>query len=150
MEPTDLLATLRDIAAHPERHGVEVAHACGLAAEELGKRKKESEPTEVSIHGMYDIHLFHRIKGRTVDEVIANWLLHNAQKQPAIVGGEQYEDLGPSNLCPAIVLSGKTELRRVGPMVFPRNDRMPKPEDVEAYRSALLSDPDIPRLLAND
>jgi hypothetical protein len=106
--------------------------------------------TRVSIHGMYDMHLFHQVTGRTVDEVINNWLTHISELQPAIVGGAKIDDMGPSNLCPAIVLSGEKELRRVGKMVFPDDHtRKPRnPADLKEYRDALLADPDIPRLLA--
>lgn len=111
----------------------------------------EAAPDCVSIHGMYDMHLFHPIKGATVDEVIENWRQHNRELQPAMVGGHKVDDLGPSNLCPAIVLRGDKELRRVGQMIFPRdtaNDRAGCDEDkLRAWRDALLADPDIPRLL---
>jgi hypothetical protein len=90
-------------------------------------------PTRVSISGMYDMHLFHSIPGATVEEVIANWLKHN----------EEPDEYGKSYLCPAIVLSGDKELRRVGKMVF--QDRL---EELDAYKEALLADPDISRLLA--
>lgn len=105
----------------------------------------------VSIHGMYDLHLFHKVEGRSVDEVIDNWLAHIAKPVPANVEGIGIvDDLGPSMLCPAVVLSGKVELRRVGKMVFPDwGTRKPRtPADLEAYRSALKADPDIDRLLA--
>ena len=105
----------------------------------------------VSIWGMYDCHCFHRIEGRNVDEIIDNWKAHNRKKQPAILSGTPVDDLGPSNLCPAIVLRGEKELRRVGQMVFPaegKNRGQPKrPEDLEAYRAVLKADPDIERLL---
>ena len=108
-------------------------------------------PTRVSIHGMYDMHLFHKIEGRTVDEVIDNWKKHIAQPIPAIVGDRKIDDMGPSSLCPAIVLAGDKELRRVGEMVFTDyNTRCPRAEaDVDAYRKALLSDPDISMILAS-
>ena len=105
----------------------------------------------VSIHGMYGCHLFHQIPGATVDEVIANWMAHNEVLQPAIVGGRPVPDLGPSILCSAMVMGADDkELRRVGGMIFPEGEtRQPKcPEEVEAWRAALLADPDIPRLLA--
>jgi hypothetical protein len=104
----------------------------------------------VSIWGMYDMHLFHRIKGCTVDEVIDNWLAHNRKKQPAIVGDCEVDDMGQSSLCPATVLCGDKELRSVGKMVFPNYDKRGKqarPEELEAYRAALKADPDIERLL---
>jgi hypothetical protein len=105
---------------------------------------------EVSIHGMYDMHLFHRVTGKTVEEVIANWLAHNSEPQPAMVDGRKVDDMGQSMLCPAIVLSRGKEVRRVGQMVFPSYERRgtPRnPDDLEAYRQALLKDPDITRLL---
>lgn len=104
----------------------------------------------VSIHGMYEMHLFHRITGKTVDEVIKNWKNHNAKKQPALVGEREVDDLGPSMLCPAVVLDANDkELRRVGEMVFPEHGtRQAKTQDIEKYRTALLADPDITRLLA--
>ena len=105
-------------------------------------------PDRVSIFGMFDRHLFWQYTGGTVDEVISNWLAHIANPIPAIVGDEQVDDMGPTALCPATVLYGKKELRRVGNMVHVRSGRKPNPADVEAYRAALLADPDIPRLLA--
>lgn len=110
----------------------------------------EHEELMISIVGMYDMHLSHRVKGATVDEVIENWKTHIASPIPAIVGEREVEDLGPSSLCPATVLLGKKEVRRVGKMVHPDwNTRAPSSEqDVEQYRQALLVDPDIPRLLA--
>lgn len=101
----------------------------------------------MSVHGIYDMHMFHRYEGATVDELVDNWIAHIANPIPAIVGGVEYADIGPTALCPAIVMCGDKELRRVGPMVHTR-DRKPKPEDVEIYKAALLADPDIPRLLA--
>lgn len=102
----------------------------------------------VSIHGMYDMHLFHSIAGATVDEVIANWRAHNAIEQPAMVDGRKVDDMGESMLCPIIVLAGKQELRRVGQMIFPRGERGSCDKvALEAWRSAALADPDIPRLL---
>ena len=103
----------------------------------------------VSIHGMYDMHLFHSIPGATVDEVIANWRQHNRELQPATVGGRPVDDMGPSSLCPATVLAGKKELRRLGPMVFQRGSRGECDEHaLKAWRDAMLADPDVPRLLA--
>lgn len=108
------------------------------------------QATRVTIWGMYDMHLFHRIKGRTVDEVIANWLRHNSEKQPAIVGDREVEDMGQSALCPATVLFGDKELRSVGRMVFPNYDKRGQPRipaELETYRAALKADADIVRLL---
>jgi hypothetical protein len=117
-----------------------------------GERYVPAEPraNRVSIWGMYDMHLFHRIEGSTVDEIIKNWLEHNSKKQPATVGDRYVEDMGQSSLCPAIVLHGDRELRRVGRMVFADYNQRGKPRDkseLAAYRKALLDDPDITRLL---
>jgi hypothetical protein len=99
---------------------------------------------------MYDSHLFHKYEGATVREVIRNWLRHISKPIPASVDGRDVDDLGPTALCPAIVLDGDTELRRVGEMVHPDFEtRGPKScRAVLAYWRALRADPDIPRLLA--
>jgi hypothetical protein len=112
----------------------------------------------VSIHGMYDCHLFHPYTGRTVDEVLMNWLEHISKPIPAIMHGQRVDDIGPTSLGPAIVLYGDKELRRVGKMVFARvTDYGKETQRVEpdlqaliAYRRALLDDPDIPRVLSGN
>ena len=109
----------------------------------------------VSVHGMYDCHLFHEYTGRSVDEILMNWLDHISKPVPAIMGGKEIDNIGPTSLGPAIVLDGKKELRRVGDMVFVRVADYGKPTehvvpDLKAlveYRNALLSDPDIPFIL---
>lgn len=102
----------------------------------------------VSIYGVYDCHLFHRITGETVEAVIKNWLGHNSHKHPATVDGVDCDDLGPSMLCPAIVLHHDKELRRVGKMVQMSADGKPRSwKELNDYKDALLKDPDIPRLL---
>ena len=99
----------------------------------------------ISVWGMYDSHLFHRHKGSTVDEVIADWKAHNSKPNMAYVGNDKTpRDIGTTELCPAIVLCGKKELRRIGQMVF----WPPKEKDLAAWRKAMLDDPDVPRLLA--
>lgn len=109
----------------------------------------------VRIYGMYNCHLFHKIKGSTVDEIIANWEAHNREEHPARFLDGEGRDIGPSCLCPAIVISSTDkELRRVGEVVSPRPigtlrllslERYDK--ELAAYRQALLDDPDISRLL---
>jgi hypothetical protein len=79
---------------------------------------------------MYDCHAFHKFNPTSVDDLIEQW---RALKHPKY---------GSTALCPAIVSCGKAERRRVGKMVHTDN-----PDDVEAYRQAILADPDIPRLL---
>ena len=109
----------------------------------------ELKADRVYIHGMFDCHLFHPYTGRTVDELIGNWKSHIAGLIPAVFeDGQKVADIGPTTLCPAVVMAGKIELRRVGPMLHVGPDRKPDPEEVERYRAALESDPDIPRLLA--
>ena len=110
-----------------------------------------TEATSVKIYGMYDCHLFEQYGGKTVQEIINNWLDHISKPQPAqFPDGRITDDLGPTALCPAHVLSGKNRLRRVGEMVFPdyKNRCVKDPEALAAYKAALEADPDIPRLLA--
>ena len=110
----------------------------------------------VSIHGMYDCHLFKEYTGHTVDELLMNWLEDISTPTPAAFSdGTFVDDLGPTSLGPAIVLDGKKELRRVGNMVFVRvldygkETQRVSPEIAQLieYRRALLEDPDIPSLL---
>lgn len=107
------------------------------------------EAADVKIYGMFDCHLFHRYEGATVDDVIASWRKHIAAPIPATFkDGTSVDDLGPTDLCPAIVLDADgTELRRVGTMVHVRG-REPDAGLLREYRAALLADPDVPRLLA--
>ncbi len=107
------------------------------------------DATKVSIHYMYDAFVFDKAKGCTVDEIITNWLEHNKRKHPALLGGHEVDDLGPAYLCPAIVLDKDgMELRRVGKMLIPHwKTKEVNQKDLIAYRDALLSDPDIQRLL---
>ena len=106
------------------------------------------KPARVSITGLYDCHLFTGFEGHTVDEVIDNWRKHNATPNPAIVGGHKVNDLGPADLCPAIVIDGNgKELRRVGKMIFWKGEQTSDAE-VQRLRTAWLEDPDIPFLLA--
>ena len=110
----------------------------------------EAKADRVSVKGIYDMHLFHSIEGKSVDEIIMNWMCHIADKIPATVGGKKVEDMGPSSLCPVIVLEGDSEIRRVGEMV-PTCDATRLPKSAKAlkkFREDLLSDPDIPRILA--
>lgn len=92
-------------------------------------------PLRVSTSVMYDCHLFRQLLGLTVDEIIADWLRECREPDPQV--GRPY-------LCPAIVLQGDRELRRVGPMIFKADDAV----GIEKWRSALLDDPDISAALA--
>lgn len=107
-----------------------------------------AETLSVSIYGMFDCHLFHQYQGSTVDEIIDNWLEHISKPISAeLDDGRLVKDLGATDLCPAIVMNGETEVRRVGPMVHVGSDRKPNLKLLEEYRKALSADPDIPRLL---
>ena len=79
----------------------------------------------VAIYGMYDCHSFQRYEGASVVEVIDKWIDHISTPIPAILNGREIDDLGPTSLCPAIVMSGNKELRRVGRIVFVDKDRKP-------------------------
>jgi hypothetical protein len=101
----------------------------------------------VSSHVMYDCHLFRALKGRTVDELIADWQRETNAPD---------SNYGRPMLCPLIVMQGKTELRRVGPMVHELyswqamdGEAIRKQRDTLAkWREAALADPDISRILA--
>ena len=95
----------------------------------------------IRVYVMYDCHLFRQLKGRTVDELIEDWRKECAKPDPRY---------GAPYLCPAIVLDGKEELRRVGQMVFREGpSTWPKSDDaVRDWKRAVENDPDIPRLLA--
>ena len=114
-----------------------------------GQSVTEPQANRLSISGMFDCHLFCSYPGNTVDEVITAWKDQNSKPYPAMVEDRQIDDLGFADLCPVIVLHDDKELRRVGQMVM--QDWKTKtylPEELEAYRQALLDDPDIPRLLS--
>ena len=103
----------------------------------------------VVIHGMYDCHLFHRLEGRTPWQVIQSWMRHNAAPPSRRLekDGEPV-NLGPSSLCPAIVLDAQgKELRRVGSMVHSHWSPEKVEQALTQYRRELNADPDIPRIL---
>jgi hypothetical protein len=95
-------------------------------------------PDRVSIHGMYDSHLFTRYDGATPEEVVQAWRAECESPD------DRY---GPPDLCPVCVLSRGKELRVVGPMIH-YNYATRKPGDPAAWLSAVNADPDIRRLLA--
>lgn len=99
--------------------------------------ERPEHPASVYTFGMHDNHTFTHLTATSVDGLIAEW-------RAAVAAGDDME------LCPAIVMVGRREIRRVGKMVFhDYHRREPRSEDdVEAFRQALLADPDIPRLLA--
>ena len=97
--------------------------------------------TKISAHVMYDCHLFRRLNGTSVDELIADWRRECANPDP---------NYGAPYLCPVIVMDGDKELRRVGDMVFREGpSSWPETDDaVRDWKIAVESDPDIPRLLS--
>lgn len=122
--------------------------------EQLRKQLAQTKdiPDTVTVRGMYDCHLFHRYRGKSPREIANNWVSHNKEPHLALFEGEsEPRYLGPTCLGPAIVLSGKKELRRVGHMVFTRGeypDVTYNEADLEKWISALEADPDISRILA--
>jgi hypothetical protein len=111
------------------------------------------EDLSVSIRGMYDMQLFVKFTGSTIDEIIDTWKEHISGPTPAIVGGKKVDDLGSAALCPITVMAidrdtgKKIEIRRVGKMVM---DSTPKyEEDLKEWRKAAYADPDISLILAD-
>lgn len=104
-------------------------------------RRVDRIANRVSSYVMYDCHLFRQLKGSTVDELIADWRSECAKPD---------EKYGRPSLCPLIVLDGKQELRRVGPMVF--FEYTPpyaiNEKQLNEWREKALADPDITRILA--
>ena len=92
----------------------------------------------VAIHGMYDCHLFTHYEADSPEAIVKAWQEECAGRS------HQY---GPPDLCPAIVLSGKKELRRVGPMIHYDYTKR-APGKAGAWLAAVNTDPDIRRLLA--
>lgn len=103
-------------------------------------------PDRIAVWGMFDDHLFERIPGHSVRSIVENWRWFNANgPHPARVGGSEVDDLGSLMLCPAILLRGKQEVRRVGTMVFPGSDR--EQEQLDRWIEAMRADPAVSRLL---
>lgn len=95
--------------------------------------RRDRTATRVSVHGMYDCHLFTRYAGSTPQEIVSKW---QAECQ------NPDEKYGAPMLCPAIVLDGDKELRRVGPMVFPYDVPNLK-EQTKRWLSEVNADPEI-------
>ena len=88
---------------------------------------------EVTYWGMFDIHLFHHFKGDSPEAVLVEWRAINSKPYPAIVGGDEVDDLRPLYLCPATLKDSEgREIKRVGPMVF-----KDEPEAVQEWLDAL-------------
>ncbi len=96
----------------------------------------------VRFYFMHDNHTFTRLKGDTLDEVLAH--------ADAVEAGE-HGSYGM--LCPAKILHGKKDVRSVGPTVHARGSRDPKDHwnagKVE-WRKALEADADVMRLMPSN
>lgn len=112
----------------------------------------DNPAARVSIYGMYDCHCFEKFEGKTVDKVIENWKMHNRKPTMARIGSADAEpsNIGFCDMTPVVVLDhNEKELRRVGGWIHCRGREGKIDEaEVDAWRNALLADPDIPRLLA--
>jgi len=105
----------------------------------------------VSIFGMYDNHTFKKFNARSVDGLIFLWLAHISKPNWMAYHSDPKDifDAGPAELFPVRVMSGKKELRQVGCAVHvDYRTKLPDFKKLEIFRQELLSDPDIPRLLA--
>lgn len=100
--------------------------------------RKDRRANRVSCHLMYDCHLFRRLKGTTIDELLADWGREVKRPKP---------DLGAPMLCPIIVMEDDKELRRVGQMVFP--DTQWSKSKLDEWLGPVRADPDIARILAS-
>jgi hypothetical protein len=109
-----------------------------IVVDGLRYRRVDRHANRVSVHVMYDCHLFRKLEGASVQALIEDWQHECEKPEP---------DLGEPFLCPAIVLDGDKELRRVGSMVFPGAPDTTK--KLEEWRTLVSRDPDIPRILAH-
>lgn len=90
----------------------------------------------VGSHMMYGCHLFRSLNGTTIQALVDDWL--KECRSPT-------KD-GPPYLCPLIVLSDTTEMRRVGQMVFPDTPDCDK--RLGEWMRLAKADPDVARILA--
>jgi hypothetical protein len=101
---------------------------------------KEQQPDHVKFWYLHDNHTFTRLEGDSLDEIAA--------KASAL----SYTPTGAwGSLCPAIVMCGHKEIRRVGLIVHAKgaNDsRIEWNEGIQQWIKALSADKDIMRLLA--
>lgn len=97
-------------------------------------------PGEVRFYFMHDNHTFTRLKGETLDDVLAH--------ADAVEAGPRGSY---GMLCPAILLRGGKECRRVGPAAHARGSKDPKDEwdaAKAAWRQAMEADPDVCRIMS--
>lgn len=96
-------------------------------------------PDEVQFWFMFDNHTFKRLRGATLDEVLA--------QADEVEAASSY-----GMLCPATLMHGKKEVRRVGPATHSYSARNKNKKDMweegkAAWRAELESDTDVMRLL---
>jgi hypothetical protein len=97
-------------------------------------------PDEVRFYFMHDNHVFTRLKGETLDDVLAH--------ADAVEAGPRGSY---GMLCPAILLRGGKECRRVGPAAHARGSKDPKDEwdaAKAAWRQAMEADPGVCRIMS--
>lgn len=98
------------------------------------------QPDEVRFYFMHDNHTFTRLKGETLADVLAH--------ADAIEAGPRGSH---GMLCPAILLRGGQECRRVGPAAHAQGLKDSKDKwnsGTAAWRLAMEADPDVSRIVA--
>lgn len=96
----------------------------------------------VRFYFMHDNHTFTRLRGATLDEVLAH-----ADAVEAAEGGSY------GMLCPAILIHGEKDVRRVGTPAHARGREDPKDNwnaGKAKWREALEADIDVMRLLPSN
>lgn len=101
---------------------------------------KEQQPDRVKFWYLRDNHSFTRLEGDSLEEIVAK--ASALSSTPTGAWG---------SLCPAIVMCGHKEVRRVGQMVHAKGANDPRikwNEGIQQWIKALSADKDIMRLLA--
>lgn len=102
--------------------------------------KEHPAPDCVKFYFMHDSFYFSRLKGSSLEEIAAT--ASALSGTPAGAWG---------SLCPAILMCGNKEVRRVGPMVHAEcvdGSRRKWDDGIQQWIKALSADQDIVRLLA--
>lgn len=103
-------------------------------------REQQQSPDHVKFWYLNDNHTFTRLEGNSLKEIVT--MAFVLSRTPTGAWG---------SLCPAILMCGHKEVRRVGPMVHARgaNDSRDKwNEGIQEWIKALSVDQDVMRLLA--
>jgi len=99
----------------------------------------QQQPNRMSIYYMHDNHCFTKLKGTTLDEILAH--------ADEVEAGE-WGSYGA--LCPIYLLHDDKEVRRVGDMAHARGSKDSKDyweEGKAKWRKQVERDPDVMRLL---